>query len=583
MDVVALMALIILPLSGVITLEKALAGFSDPNVILIAALFVIGDGLVRTGITYRTGNWLIKKSGKSETRLIMLLMLAVSGLGAFMSSTGVVAMFIPVAMSVARRLKIAPARLMMPIGFAGLISGMLTLVATSSNMVIDSALRREGLAGFSFFSFTPIGSLILLLGIGYMLALRRWLRGADDDGAGTSDRRGLAHFIEAYHLQQRSWRLRIGEDSPMKGKRLEDLNLRRRHGVNVLAVERSSRFRDELLNPAARMELHVGDVLLVDFFEKTACESFHESMKLRTLPLRSFYFMEHLHEVGMAEVIVPPESSLIGKTVVELAFRSHHGLNVVGLRRNGKAYDGSVPEVKLTMGDILLVVGPWKAIRHLQGQGRDFVVLDLPVEVDEVAPALHRAPHALLSLVFMVGLMVSGLVPNVIAALTSCLLMGFFRCVSIDSAYKSIQWQTLILIAGMMPFAYALQSTGGVDLAVEVLVGVVDGTGSRMLLASLFVLTAIIGLFISNTVTAVLMAPIAMGMAQHLDVSPLPFAMTVAVAASSAFMTPISSPVNALVMGSGRYRFSDFVKIGVPFTILVMLVTVLVIPWLFPF
>lgn len=582
MEVVALLVIVALPLSGVMTLPQALAGFSDPNVILIAALFIIGEALVRTGVTYQVGNWLIQKSGNSETRLLVLLMLAVAGLGSVMSSTGVVGVFIPVVLSMTRKLKTHPSRFMMPLGFAGLISGMMTLVATPPNMVVDSALRQEGLSGFSFFSFTPVGIAVLLLGIGYMLLTRRWLRIAEVDGKGQPVHRGLSHFINEYHLLHRGFRLRIGKDSPISNKRLETLNLRREHGANVIAVERPGRFRHELLHPNAKMELQSGDVLLMDFFQDVDIPAFTGSMRLTSLPLKGAYFTERSQEVGMAEVMIPPESSLIGKNVLEQSFRSRHGLSIVGLRRGGKAFQGRLLEEKWKMGDILLVAGPWKCIRRLQSQGNDFVILSLPPEVEDVAPAADKLPYALGILALMVVLMVGGWIPNAVAALLACLLMGLFRCVDLPSAYKSIHWPSLILIAGMIPFAHALQSTGGITLAVDHLMAVMRGAGPHLLLASLFIVTAITGLFISNTATAVLMAPIALSMASHLNASPLPFAMTVAIAASAAFMTPVSSPVNTLVMGPGQYRFMDFVKIGVPFTLLVLLLTVLVIPWLFP-
>lgn len=583
MDVVALLVIVLLPMTGAITLPQALAGFSDPNVILIAALFVIGEALVRTGVTYQVGSWLIRRAGNSEARLLILLMLAVAGLGSVMSSTGVVGVFIPVVISITRRLKTDAARFMMPLSFAGLISGMMTLVATPPNMVVDSALRNGGLAGFAFFSFAPMGLLVLVCGIAYMLAARRWLAaGSGEDAAAERGRRSLAHYVSEYHLQSHGFRLRVGWNSPLHGKRLKDLNLRRQHGANVLAVERMGRFREELLHPNARLELHAEDVLLVHFSQDTDIAFFAETMGLTLLPLRDAYFNEHSQEVGMAEVLIPPESSHIGKSVIEQTFRTRHGLNVVGLRRQGRAFEGPFLEEKWRMGDILLVAGQWKSIRRLQGRGGDFVVLTLPPEAEEVAPAMDRLPYALGTLALMVVLMVGGWVPNVVAALIACLLMGLFRCVDMASAYKAIHWQSLVLIAGMIPFAHALQATGGIDLAAESLMRVMHEAGPRLLLGSLFVLTAVTGLFISNTATAVLMAPVALSVAAHLQASPLPFAMTVAIACSAAFMTPVSSPVNTLVVGPGNYRFMDFVKIGVPFTLLVLLLTVIVVPWLFP-
>lgn len=580
-DVVALLVLILLPLSGVITVAEALAGFSDPNVLLIAALFVIGSGLARTGVSHHVGDWLVRKAGKSEKRLLALLMLSVAGLGAFMSSTGVVAVFIPVVMSVTRHLHISPSRLMMPLSFAGLISGMLTLVATAPNMVVDSTLKHAGSPGFSFFSFTPIGLVVLAMGVGYMLIARRWLNAGTETGR-KSARRGLTNLIEDYHLETHGRRLRILAGSPLDGHELKTVAMRRDYGSNVVAVARRKGFRRKLFKPSADTLLEAGDVLLVDVAADTAVGKMKEDLKLQSLPMTGHYFMEHSRDVGMAEVLVPPESTLIGKSVLQATFRETYGLTVVGLRRSGKALKGAVLEEKLKLGDILLTVGPWKCVRSIKSQVQDFIVLNLPSDVEDVAPAASQAFYAALSLGIMITLMVTGLVPNVLAAFIACLLMGAFGCVTMDTAYKSIHWQSLLLIVGMMPFARSLEITGGVDLAVQGLTHLTGGAGPRVLIGSLFVLTAVIGLFISNTATAVLMAPIALSMANHLGLSPYPFAMTVAIAASCSFMTPISSPVNTLVLGPGQYRFSDFLKVGVPFTLLVLLVTVLLVPVLFP-
>ncbi|MGE4405478.1 SLC13 family permease [Pseudomonas sp.] len=583
MDVVALLAMIALPLSGVLSVQEALAGFSDPSVVLIAALFVIGDGLVRTGIAYRLGDWLLRSAGSNETRLLILLMLAVAGLGSVMSSTGVVAIFIPVVLGIATRMKVSPRRLMMPLAFAGLISGMLTLVATPPNLVVHSALRRAGLDGFAFFAFTPIGLTILLLGIGYMLLARRWLGGADA-GEAAAPRHTLADLARAYRLTERERRLRVRPDSVLANQALDELQLRTQYGINVIAIERHNRFRSLLLIATGNTELFVGDVLLVDLASPAiGLLGAYDELGLEPLHLASSYYADHARELGLAEVALPPDSRLPGKTIQELGFRSRHKLNVVGLRRNHEALQGLLVDEKLKPADTLLVAGAWKHIHRLQGMSRDFLVLSLPAEVDDVAPAASQAPFALLGLATMVALMVSGLVPNVLAALIGCLVMGLFRCIDMDSAYKAIHWQSLVLIVGMLPFALALQKTGGIALATEGLIELFGDAGPRALLTCLFLLTALIGLFISNTATAVLMTPVALSIAEQLGASPYPFAMTVALAASAAFMTPISSPVNTLVLGPGRYRFGDFVRVGVPFTLLVMLVSVLLIPLLFPF
>ncbi|EIW1342000.1 SLC13 family permease [Klebsiella pneumoniae] len=585
MDAIALMVIVAFVLSGTLTLNEAFSGFSDPNVILIAALFIIGDGLVRTGVATKMGAWLVSVAGNSETKMLIYLMLTVAGLGAFMSSTGVVAIFIPVVLSVSARMNTSPSRLMMPLSFAGLISGMMTLVATPPNLVVNSELLREGLHGFSFFSVTPIGLVVLILGIVYMLAVRFMLKTDNGDSARDGRKRStFRDLIREYHLTGRARRLAIRPGSPMIGQRLDDLKLRERYCANVIGVERWRRFRRVIVIVNGVSEFRARDVLLIDMSASDVdLRQFCGEQMLEPMVLRGEYFADQALDVGMAEVALIPDSEMIGKTVREIAFRTRFGLNIVGMKRDGKAMDGSVVDEPLQLGDILLVVGNWRQIALLAKRGRDFVVLNMPVEVDDASPAHSQAPHAIFCLVLMVALMLTDEIPNPIAAIIACLLMGKFRCINAESAYKAIHWPSIILIVGMMPFALALQKTGGVDLVVKGLMDVAGGEGPYLMLGCLFMMCAAIGLFISNTATAVLMAPIALAAAKSMGVSPYPFAMVVAMAASAAFMTPVSSPVNTLVLGPGKYSFSDFVKIGVPFTILVMVVCVLLIPVLFPF
>jgi di/tricarboxylate transporter len=367
------------------------------------------------------------------------------------------------------------------------------------------------------------------------------------------------------------------------GHRLESLGLRANHGASVMAVERRHRFDTEVFSPTSETVLIPGDVLVVDLSAtpdrlQEACAE----LGLRPLPLAGSDMAHQPHAVGIAEVIVTPASELSGKSVLEAAFRSRYGLTVVGLRRGLTAFGQDILQQKLQIGDTLLVVGPWKEIRRSQRGRRDFLLLNQPEDVEELSPAADRAPHALLSLGVMVALMAGGVLPHVHAALLGCLMMLGFRCIDMDSAYRAIHWQSIVLIVGMLPFSIALQKTGGITLAAEGLIGLVGEAGPHALLASLFAATALAGLFISNTATAVLMAPVAIATARELELSPYPFAMIVALAASAAFMTPVSSPVNTLVLGPGRYRFGDFVRVGVPFTLLTMVVSVVLVPWLLP-
>jgi len=584
MDAAALIMIVVLPFTGVITVNEALAGFADANVILIAALFVLGEGLVRTGVARRIGDWIYQQAGGSETKLLVLLMVAVSGLGAFMSSTAVVAIFIPIVLRICQNTGTGPRTLMMPLSMAALTSGMLTLVATAPNMVVNAELMRQGGAGFGFFSFSPFGLPVLALAVVYMLFARRLLTGGPVTSA-AARRSSLREWMKLHEVPEREYRVRILPGSPLAGRRIEEVSLRA-EGVNILAIERQLRGGTELMRPTPHRQLDAGDILLVDVQAKTIdAPALAQKLGVERLPLGEAgrYFSSRTQEVGMVEAIVPAESSLVGKTILETRIQSGDGLTAIGLRRGREAFSENLLEQRLKPGDTLLLFGFWSDVRELNTKSADLVPLGLPAEFDDVLPAPGRAIQAVGCLGLTVFLMATGLLPNVHAALLGCMLMGLFRCVDMPSAYDSISWKTLVLIVGMLPFSLALQRTGGVELAANGILSVAGEASPRMVLTLIFVVTAGLGLFISNTATAILMAPVAVAVANDLGASPYPFAMIVALAASTAFMTPVSSPVNTLVVGPGNYAFIDFVKVGTPFGLLVMAVSVLLVPILLPF
>ena len=393
----------------------------------------------------------------------------------------------------------------------------------------------------------------------------------------------LLDWVEQYSLTDRAFRARVLPDSPLAGKRLEELTLRD-SGVNLVAIELPGRFATEVIRPNARTEIVAGQILLLDVIApETEVDRMLRDYRIEALPLGDGgYFTDRSQEIGMVEVIVPADSKLIGRSVLEARVRSEMGLTVLGLRHGRKVVGHGLLDEKLTVGDTLLLTGFWSDIRKLRSEFSDLVVLNLPAEHKEVLPAANLAPQALAVLALTVGMMVSGVVPNVHAVLIGCLLMGLLRCVDFNSAYASINWKSLVLIVGMLPFSLALQRTGGVDLAADAVTAIAGEASPLLLLGLLFLITAALGLFISNTATAVLMAPVALAVAKDLGASPYPFAMIVAIAASAAFMTPVSSPVNTLVVGPGNYGFGDFVKIGVPFTIIVMVAALVLVPWLLP-
>ena len=588
MDAVGLLMIVLLPFTGVLTMSEALAGFADPSIVLIAALFVIGEGLVRTGVARRIGDWIGQTTGGHEGRALVMLMLAAAGLGAFMSGTAVVAIFIPIVLRLCQGTGASPRALMMPLSVAALLSGKLTLIATAPNLMVNAELVRRGFEGFGFFGITPFGLPILVLGVTYMLLARRLLRGGGQAAASTAPvarRARLQDWIELYDLPDREYRLRVGDDSPLAGRPLQDLKLRDK-GLNILAIERAGRFGVvDLVRPRGQEVLTAGDILLADMQgtdEDTV--ALFALNRLEELPLAegSRYFTARTQQIGMVEALVPAESPLIGQTILQARLRSDFGVTAIGLRHGQKPAGPRLLEQKLAVGDTLLLFGFWSDLQQLRRENAELVLLNLPAEFDDALPAPGRAVEAVLILALTVGLMITGVVPNVQAALIGCLLMGLFRCVDMTSAYRAISWKTIVLIVGMLPFSIALQRTGGVQIAADALVALAGQYSSHVVLALLFMTTAMLGLFISNTATAVLMAPVAIAVAVELGLSPYPFAMIVALAASAAYMTPVSSPTNTLVVTPGNYSFGDFVKVGLPFALVVMVVSVLMVPWVLP-
>ncbi len=583
LDVVALLVVFALVLGDVVTVGEGLAGFSDPVILMIAGLFVVGEALVTTGIALAIGEWLMRVGGASESRMLILLMVVVACVGAFMSSTEIVALFLPIVLGISAKTGFAKTRLLMPLSFAALISGMMTLIATTPNLVVNAELSYQNLEPFGFFEFTPIGVTVLLVGTAYMLLGGRRLLSAGHP----EDRRGetgptIDELIERYGLTGQFRRLKVPADSPLVGQTLGAAKLRTLFGVAAVGIERREGRHLSIAPAVPHSEFRAGDVLYITGQEQPV-KHFVDTQSLQHLAIETAPRTDIQREMGLAEVMISPDSKLINKNLRDAAFRSRHHVSVLAIRRGGVAIVANLASERLRFGDTLLVSCGWKDIRLLTADKKNLIVLNLPKELADFAPARGQAPWALGILVAMIAAMTFGLVPNAIAVLVAALAMVATRCLSMDTAYKVINWPSLVLVAGMLPMAAALQNTGATKLIVDGLVGNFGDLGPSAMMAGLFVLTAVLGLFISNTATAVLLAPIAIRVATDMGVSPYPFAMTIAVAASAAFMTPVSSPVNTLVVAPGGYTFADFARVGVPMTILVMIVAIFLIPVLFPF
>lgn len=611
MDLVGLLALLVLALTGILAPAEALAGFSDPVVLMIAGLFVVGEGLFQTGVAQAIGRLPARLAGESEARLLAVIMVMVACLSAFMSSTGTVAVMLPVVVGLAWERGIPPSRLLIPLSVASLLGGMLTLIGTPPNIVVSNHLAAMGREPFRFFTFTPVGVVMVVVGIAFMVLFGRRLLPERPPPGGESSppATSVATLTEAYGLAGTLFRARIPLGSSMAGRTLEDLQIRRKYGVNVVGVVADGvgggvvggggdttggaagrrRRRPPLpgLRPTApelrptppSTRFEAGDIVYLQGLPK-AVAGLVGACRLELVADEGEEVPEGL---GLVEVLLTPASRLVGKTVEESGIREKYRVTVLSIRRMGEPLIENVGTTPLRFGDTLLVKGGWNRIQLLQRERRDFVVTGIPTELDRAVRPYERAPLAIGIMVVMMLLMAFNVVPPVFAVLAAAAGMVLTRCVGGDEAYRSINWQSVVLIASVLPVATALEKTGGMTLVVDALGGVLGGAGPIAVLAILFLLTAAMSQVISNTATAVLLAPIAFQLAMNLDVRPEPFLMTLAVAASTAFATPIASPVNTLVLGPGGYRFGDFFRIGVALQAILLVVTLLVVPLLFPF
>jgi len=580
LDLTAAFVILALALSGVVTPSEAIAGFGDPLVMMIAGLFVIGEGLHRTGVAAWVGQRIATLGRGNESYLILLLMPAVAFLSAFMSSTGVVAIFIPVVMSLAREAGLSPRRLLLPLAFASLIGGMLTLIGTPPNIAASRALVDAGLSGFSFFDFTPVGLAILVAGVLYMLSLGRRLLPAEMSVEPAS-RPSLREMALNYGLEEGLHRLQVKRDSLLREMTVGEIGMRRNYGITVIAVERHGGLLTALMPVLIETRLRAGDVLIA-VAPREVIAAHGATLGYTDLGFPTGLRRRMQGQFGMAEAMVVPASPLVGKTVSEGNFRRRQGLTVLSMRRAERPMALEFDQTRLAAGDMLLLAGPWDALEKFAGPRRDLVLLELPEEIAERTWHSNQAPWAVLVTLGMLLLMTFQLTSNLVAVMLAAFAMVITRCVNMEEAYRSMNWQSLVLIAGMLPLARALEVSGGSQLIVTSLASAFYDLGPRAVLAGLFVLTSLFSQFISNTATTVLVAPIALSLALDMGYAPAPFLMTVAIAASTAFATPVASPVNTLILGPGNYRFGDFLKLGVPMQVLALLITVALVPLVFP-
>lgn len=600
-DLVAICALLALLLCHVLTPEEALSGFSNSTVIMMVGLFIVSGGIFQTGLAQMISSKIMVLAGKSELKLFLLVMLVTSLIGAFVSNTGTVALMLPIVVSMAAAAGTSARRLLMPLAFASSMGGMMTLIGTPPNLIINDTLVNSGYDGLSFFSFLPVGIITVVVGILYLLPATRIFLSPKNKAKESQDSgKSLDELVKEYGLSDNLFRVCVNSaDSPAAGKTVVDLDIHRKYGINVLELRRSSgsnRFvrtvNQQLVSSG--LVLKHGDVLylsgqpemvrqFVDDYSLELVDNHTDEVARGT---RGSGASLDFYDIGIAEIVIMSTSSMINRTVTEAGFRSKFNVNVLGIRRRQDYLLHNLGEEKIHSADVLLVQGAWSDIARLKKESSNWVVLGEPLQEASKVTLDYKAPVAAAILVAMVAMMVFDGIPvaPVTAVLLAAVLMVITGCVrSVEAAYKTISWQTIVLFAAMLPMSLALEKTGASDIMANAIVDGFGGSSPRILLAGVYFATSIMTIFISNTVTAVLMAPIALQCAVQVGVSPVPFMFAVTVAASMCFASPFSTPPNALVMPAGQYSFMDFVKVGLPLQILMGAVMIFVLPLLFPF
>lgn len=587
-DVVALIALMVLAVSGIISTQEALSGFSNSIVIMMVGLFVVGGAIFNTGLAKTIGARLLKLGGGSETRLFLVVMAGTALIGGFVSNTGTVALMLPIVVSMAAASGSSPRRLLMPLAFASSLGGMLTLIGTPPNLVVAEAWEDFSGHPLTFFTFLPAGAICLVAGTLLLIPLSKFLaqkKKSDNEGPAS---RSLTDIVEEYGLNADLYRASVGRESPICGKTLASLHLRREYGIEILEVrtgDQPGRLLKKIVQeaPTATTVINSGDSLYIRG-SKEDIGRFVVDFRLTLDATNSNKGKLQFYDIGIAEIVPLPNSPVLKDSIAALEFSKKFGVNVIGIRHKNTYVTSNLGDCTVRQGDVLLVQGTWRDIDALSHETANWVVLGQPLSEAAKVTLDYKAPVAAIIMALMVVSLVFEFLPAVISVILAALAMvltGCFRNVS--DAYKTINWESIVLIAAMMPMSFALEKTGVSEMVSSSLVEALGGLGPHWLLAGVYFTTSIMTLFISNTATAVLLAPIALESAVAFGVNPLPFLFAVTFGASLCFASPFSTPPNALVMPAGQYTFMDYVKVGLPSQLLLGVLMIFVLPLLFPF
>lgn len=576
-DLVALLVLVALGISRVLTPQEVFSGFSDTAVITILAIFVLAHSLEVTGVAENMGNFLVRASRGSETRLIIGLMTAGAFMSLFMNNIAAASTLLPAAAAAARKTGVKLSRLLMPLAFGTLLGGMATLF-TTTNIVTSTILQDNGYRGFGVFDFAPLGLPLVFTGILYMIVFgRKMLPAGPPAERAEVIRKAKNDLLAEYQLGERLFRAKVPPGSILINKPLSRSTLRERYGLNVVAIERNS---GKVLSPSPEFTFQQGDVMLVegklDEFRKVDTEPY-----LEILPISGYH--EHDLEsesVVIIEVVLSPRSQLVGRTLKESHFREKYGMTVLAVWNGVRVFRTGLADLQLSFGDALLLQGPRERLKMLRLDS-DLIVLS--TDEEQIREVSKKAWLALA--IFGLSVLIASVGPFGVAEvmLAGALLMTLTNVVTMQESYRVIDWRIIVLVAGVLPLGLAMTKTGATTLFANLLTGALKPYGPPALLLGLLTLTVLLSQAMKGAAVSAVVAPIAIQAARQFGIDPRGIVMGVALATSMAFITPLGHPVNILMMGPGGYHFKDFFKIGLPLTILLFVVVMLLLPIIWPF
>jgi di/tricarboxylate transporter len=565
-DLVSIIVMAGLILSGVVTPEEGVSGFSHPATVTVAAMFVLSAGLYRTGAVNYIGSKLVLVGKKSFWLALILIMLTASTFSAFINDTAVVAILIPIVLGLSRELKISPGKLLMPLSFSALMGGVCTLVGTSTNILVSSIAVKEGQPPFSMFEFTPFGIIVLAVGSVYMLLIGVRLIPAREPEEDLRKQFGIGDYLVEIVLEPKADSIGTTlADSPL----LRDLSIR---GVDVYRDGRRLEETSDLIT------LQEGDHL------KVRCDlaDFRKLQERQGVSLRQEQEQrggEKGEEMILVEAVIATDSTLDGRSLKQARFRSRYGLTALAVRHRGTVMREHLEEMQLRAGDVLL----FEMHRHHLDQLREDNTFVLASEVEFPTFRKKRMAIAVAIIALVVGSAALGVVSIQVSAIVGCIFMVLFRCLTLEEAYKAVEWKVIFLLGGVLALGKAMEQSGAALLLANTLVKTVGTFGPRALVSALYLITSILTELMSNNATAALLAPIAIAVAHSCGADARPFLMAVTYAASASFMTPVGYQTNTLVYSLGHYRYTDFLRVGTPLNVMFWILATIMIPWFWPF